>query len=295
MSLLLLASAMAAAQAPAAAQPVPEPGSDEVITVTGERVNRTSISRFVDQLVQQPRGLVPSRWTQQVCPSVHGLRSPVADRVEARMRAVAEAAGLRTAKPGCVANVVVVVAPNKALFLKDLERRKSFYFDGMPSWKVKDIIRNPAPAVAWHLRGLPVAPGGKDVQQIASGVATGEERPSFNGHATRLRAAESPTFDSAVVVVDVASINGLTVTQLADYAAMRAYLPLRRDKLKVAGASTILTVIDAPANAVVPASLTRWDLGLLRGLYATDPYHVASTQRSEIKRSVERQLTRRKP
>ena len=254
---------------------------EDVIVVTGERVTRQQIKRFVDELVYYPRGIQPARWTQRICPSVHGLRAPLSSRVEARMRTVAEAAGLVPDKEKCVPNVIVIVTPDKRAFLSMLARRDSFYFDGIPFWRVNEIIRNPSLAVSWHLDGLPVSPGGRDVQGINRTTEA----------ASRLRFTQAPTFDAAVVVIDAKGLEGLTTTQLADYASMRAYVRVRPGRLSAPTSASILGVIDAPADAEVPASLTRWDLGFLRGMYSSDPYVATGAQRSQVGKSVEKALT----
>lgn len=280
MGMLAFAGAALLGAAAPAATPPRDPADEEVIIVTGERVTRRAIQQFVDQLTYQPRQLQFMTWAQHVCPSVHGLRAAQAEKIEARMRQVAEAAGMRVGPAGCVGNVMLIVAPDKPLFLRTLLRKNSFYFDGLPFWKVNEILRDRNLAVAWHLQGLPVAPGGREREGLA---ATSEQ-------ASRIRPSAKPTFDAAVVVVDASAIDGLTVTQLADYASMRAYAKFRPDKLQVQQASTVLSVIDAPPNALVPAGLTHWDLGMLRGLYGGASHLLAAAKRSEMRKSLEQSL-----
>ena len=83
---------------------------------------------------------------------------------------------------------------------------------------------------------------------------------------------------------------GLTPTQLADYAAMRSFV--RTDPAKLAGspAPSILKIIDAPADAAVPVTLTQWDLSFLKGVYASTANAYSASQRSEIRRSMGRDL-----
>lgn len=71
---------------------------------------------------------------------------------------------------------------------------------------------------------------------------------------------------------------------------MRTFAQIDRARLKGTIAPTILTVLEAPMDSEVPASLTEWDLAYLRGLYATDPFHGARTQWAEIGRSVNNDL-----
>ena len=73
-----------------------------------------------------------------------------------------------------------------------------------------------------------------------------------------------PHFIAAVVVVELDALGGLTVTQLADYAAMRAFARTDPRRLKGTGAPTILSAIEAPMNSPVPLTLTEWDLAFLQ-------------------------------
>ena len=45
---------------------------------------------------------------------------------------------------------------------------------------------------------------------------------------------------------------------------------------------TILTALDAAMGSDVPVTLTAWDAGFLRGLYATSINRRTATQRAEI-------------
>ena len=63
-------------------------------------------------------------------------------------------------------------------------------------------------------------------------------------------------------------------------------------RLPTTGPATILSVIDAPANAEVPVTLTQWDLGFLRGLYASPANLRAPAQRGAIGDTIARDLQR---
>ena len=78
-----------------------------------------------------------------------------------------------------------------------------------------------------------------------------------------------PQFGAAVVVVEGSALAGLTLTQLGDYAAMRAYSGADPARLP-SSAPTILRVVDAPLGSEVPVTMTNWDFSFLRGLYAGD-------------------------
>ena len=110
--------------------------------------------------------------------------------------------------------------------------------------------------------------------------------------ASRITSVSRRGTESAIMLVEAGAIEGLTATQLADYAAMRLLTRTDPERLPPSPPPTILTVIDAPADAAVPVTLTAWDLGLLRGLSVSSPELAVGSQRAQIAREVGRELAR---
>lgn len=88
------------------------------------------------------------------------------------------------------------------------------------------------------------------------------------------------------------ALAGLTLVQLANYAAMRAFARTDPARLAQSAAPTILHVLDAPIGSAVPVTLTQWDLSFLRALYASSANNYATRQRSEMRRLVRDDLER---
>ena len=83
---------------------------------------------------------------------------------------------------------------------------------------------------------------------------------------SHIKATSKPTFNASVVVIDVKAAAGLTLTQLADYAAMRTFADIAPARVKAVGVPTILEALGAPADKPQPVTLTYWDLGFLKSL-----------------------------
>ena len=92
------------------------------------------------------------------------------------------------------------------------------------------------------------------------------------------------------MVVQANALDGLTTTQLADYAAMRAFVRTDPKNLRSSSSDTILSIIDAPMGTAVPLTLTPWDLSFLRAFYASGNNSYAEYQRSEMQRLMKREL-----
>ena len=167
-----------------------------------------------------------------------------------------------------------------------MERQYPAYFEGLSSKDVHDLAFSPDPAVAWQVRSRLSADG--DLLEKSVGTDTYRVQGTFNP--SRIRTSTMPTFMASLVVVDIKAAGGLTTTELADYAAMRAFAAADPGRVLKTGVPTILGVLGQPDNAPLPVTLTYWDLGLLKALYSTDNAYYARYQRGEMERVVRQEL-----
>jgi hypothetical protein len=278
--------------APAAAAPPPPDVSSatdpSTIVVTGERVSEKGVRDFVRALTPVPSYGQISRFERSICPAVSGLPGQQAEAVESRIRRVAQTVGIRVGGAGCTPSVVVIVTGDKMTLLNSLRRYRPEYFGDLSSSQIRQIFHQPGPAAAWQLQGPMLNSRGVEISNSSIGGPI--NRTTDPG--SRITAAARPQFDSAVVVVERNALAGLTVTQLADYAAMRAFAKVDPSKLADTGARTILRVLDAPMGSPVPVTLTNWDLGFLKGLYSAPPNLATGAQRSAIQETVSKELER---
>jgi len=275
--LIALASALLAAPAPP-----PSPADSNQIVVEGVRQRDKAIHDFVTSVTPAPIGGGQlRRYQTAVCPAAVGLPEEQNRRVAARLADVARAVGIPLAPAGCGPNALVVVVDNKDEFVAGLRQQyPDYFYDAV--YGRKDPPREQGPAIAWHVEGLLTAdhiPAAKDPVWHYYMVSSTDS--------SRLRPQAIPHFMSGVVVIERRALAGLSVTQLADYAAMRLYATTDPTHLR-AGASSILGVLDAPVGTPIPITLTSWDLSFLRSLYTTDDRQFANRQRNEIERAVSR-------
>ena len=283
---LLIASALIAATQPAIAAPAASAASEpEEIVVRGTRATGREISRFVDALTPAPvRGQI-GRFDWAVCPASIGLSDGQNRAVETRLRAVANAAGMPVGGFGCRPNAFVIATHDKAELIDVLAAKFPDYFKDPLGGAVK-IPKQDGPATAWHVEGLldadgvPVPVDHIEKRYVAEGTRT----------SSRISTATRPHFIHAILVVELEALRGLTTTQLADYAAMRLFAKTDPSGLEKTSAPTILKVLEAPMDSEVPITLTEWDFGFLKALYASSLNHYASSQRGEIQRRLSKDL-----
>jgi len=281
----------AALAAPLAAQSAPPPAGtssgNEAIVVTGERNERQAVSDFVHALTPTLWQGQISRFEHSVCPGVVGLAPAQAAAVEQRMRLVAKAAGVIVDGPKCGANVILIVTSDKTAFMEELRHHHGEYFGDMTRERIHDLEREPGPAAAWQLRGPPINAAGQDLYEDPG---TGQYVNRTIEGSSRLTEAVRPQFDAAVVVVERKALPGLTVTQLADYAAIRALTGADPARLGNSDAPTILHVLEVPDGGETPITMTSWDLAFLKGFYDVRRNMHAGAQRSAISDSMVKDL-----
>lgn len=279
--LMSMTIAALAAAAPAAAQQ-PQPQGEDIV-VTGQKDDSRTISDFVKALTPVTTGEKLGRFEHDICPAVQGLAKPQADAISDRIRLVAKSVGLAVGKPGCAVNLMLIVTPNKAQLIAELNRHRPEYLGDLSGRQIREIERSPSHAAAWQMKGAPIAASGMELyQDPGSGAYTNRTIDS----PSRISEAVRPQFDSAVVVVERKTLAGLTITQLADYVAVRALTGADPDRLGNAGAPTILHVLDVPMGGAAPITMTQWDLAFLKGYYDVRRTLNTGAQRSAIAKSM---------
>jgi hypothetical protein len=283
---LLAAGASVAARAQEADVPKEEPSSSEII-VQGISPGR-QISDFVDALTDAPIGGQLSRFSWAVCPAATGLPQAQNEAIQERMRRVAKAAAVPLAGTGCKPNVLLIATPDKKALIEGLYKKYPSYFSGIPGRRVRNLANASAPAAAWHVEGRLSA----DAELVPTDPVSGTQVYEASRDPSRISASTRPHFLAAVVVVEHKALTGLTTTQLADYAAMRAFAQTDPERLAKATAPSILTVLEAPMGSPTPVTMTRWDLSFLKALYAMPPAKYVNHQRSTIRSRVRKELER---
>lgn len=281
---LLLALSLLPA-APALAQDSKPANTEAEILVVGDRERekerREEIRDFVRALSTEQSDSPLTRF-HTACPAVVGLSPPQNLAIASRMRAVAGAAKVPLSEEGCRPNVLVIVVPDKDEMSKLLRKKHPVLFINGDE-KPVDVAKENGPATAWHIQ-LIVDRSGEKIEPSGGviWVRVGDNGP-------RTRASFRPLAIGAIVLIEQKGLIGLTTTQIADYAAMRAFTTLHPGRLARTDAPTILRLMDSDVGDVTPRSLTAWDFGFLKGVYEGDPFRYAGTHRGKISGAIIRE------
>lgn len=241
---LLLSSDAGAAQAPPPAAP-----DDIVVTATKQSALRDlrSVMGLVDGYV--------TRFDESFCPKVMGLDAELTRVIEARLRANAAALGL-LAKPDCKPTAVAIFIERPRELMRALrDRRPDLFRLHGNNETITSMIRRDQLFYAWRAV----------VRRSADGSSTGPV--VFTNIASRIVTPARYDIVASYVVMDIARIEGMTTTQLADFATMQLLNNTNGRATGGTARSSILSLFEGDDPAAAPAQLSAFDRGLLAGLY----------------------------
>ncbi|HEY9553813.1 hypothetical protein [Allosphingosinicella sp.] len=271
------------------AQP-PETVEANEIIVTGERDGEKTIHDFIDTVTIETSDQMAT-FRADVCPAGFGLPAAYNDIVISRIREVAKQADIPVAAPDCDPNLVVIIADDGREFFDAFRKDRPTLFHALELSEIRDVRKSEGPVRAWQIVELRGSDGRKPRRIGFISIPGDPPRHVVNGHELTgvlpSRILKSTRRDLAIsfVVFDLAATEGLTLTQIADHAAMRA---LARTKGASLAAPTILALFEEGGYRA--DGLTTWDAAYLKSLYATSNTVSASQQQSNMARLIGEQL-----
>lgn len=286
------------AQAASGQTPSPEetliPNHTEIV-VTGTRDTERRARHFVDALAVPTRFDQLATFESPVCPMALGMRQSSNALVTARMRQVAAAAGMIVDKEGCDGNALLFVTSDRKALIALLRRHQAHLFGERTRKEVDALEAAPGPAVAWQV----VEPRGADgrMMEKVTHIELAGRKDRVDAYilphvsVSRLGTKTRVDFLATVLVVDARALLGTSTDQIGDYAAMRLFAGAGPPPTGSHPPPTILTLLDdRAAGREPPPSLTGWDSGYLRALYAIPPGYFAHQQQGRMAELLARSL-----
>lgn len=256
------------------------PKKDIVVRGRSETAEKQA-RRFVRQVTTAREGQL-SRFADPICPVAAGLSPESNEAIVARLRLVADAAAIRQAGAQCAPNIVLIVARDADAFVASVRTRFPAMLGNLSPAEMKQVLRG-GPVHAWST----IEVQNEDGEPI-SGVTDDGTKILNVRRASRILEPTQQVVLRSVLVIDAQALAGKTLTQVADYAAMRTLAGARPPEDE-GGSETILRLFDG-AGATPPA-LTPTDRGYLRGLYRTHPNRRAMTEVNRISSTIVKETT----
>jgi len=208
------------------------------------------------------------RFFEPLCLEVAGLEADQARFVAERILATSRELGLGEPRARCRANAVVIVVDDpermyKRLVNKRLDLVGVLPFRDVHTRRIENEVRAGQPVVWWSVLSTMSAQG---VTFNDLGLAV-----SQNPAASRTSAATYRPRALTVVMYDARKLDGATLEQIADHAALHILgMPRRQIDFSDVDLPSMLTLFaDGPETA--PRSLTDFDRAYLQGLYGLGP------------------------
>lgn len=265
---LLAAATCAAAPLRAQDSDAEKPSAKESgIVVTGEpEVKNSTVRGQARRITRQPDMLHESlaRYRAPICPGVIGLPPNLAILMVERILYNAGRVGLDVAKSGgCRLNILVAFVRDGAAQVAALKKHPNSIFYGLSFQERREVMAQPGPARSWNVV----------VRRTRDGMPAGYQL-RLNS-ASRVRLSTRQDIELSVVVFDYAGIDGLSVSQLADYVTMRAFTRTREPS-DPTSYGTILNLFSPVAAH--PGGLTQFDVAYLTAVNSsTEPVRAVSS------------------
>lgn len=269
MTLIRLVIGAVLASAGTAALALQEGGSD-TINVIGRKPEevRKEAENFVRQVAVASRPV--ARFIDPVCPKALNIPRPIAEKVEARIRAIAEQAGATVARAPCRGNLNITFASNTdGVIDRVVSRSPGMFEDSGPSYAAK-IKASAAPIRWWHTTAERTKDGQRPLgndSPPALGISGSRNVAPLGGQVYQqyrssfLSSQMVRALVSATIIVDVDRATGLPLDSVASFAALVGLAEIRFDE-------------DAPPNSILSMfaktsvrDLTPLDTTFLRTLY----------------------------
>ena len=283
--------------------PPPTPASEKnPIIVQGERLPEAVLEERATQFVRATgvaAGKTPAaRWIDPVCVQVQGLEETGKRAAEAKMRKIAESAGIAVAPDNCRPNIVVNFTGDGAGLAQEIHRRDSRRL-ALLSARARENVLNSSAPIRWiystELRG-------RDGQIVNADGGAGQTAPathdgsgagsSLGGDMTMMHYENSIVstltnriLTSAIVIIDTDHAMGRKLDALAAYAALVAFAEIRN--LDATPDGSILGMFE---SSTPPRGLTPQDTAFLRALYRIPLDREAMRHRGQLVHEITREL-----
>ena len=238
----------------------------EPIIVEGLREAEERVEVMTRKITRRPRVDKPiSKFYSEACFGVFGMDEAYAAAIIDRMQEHARRLNIPVGGEGCQVNVLVGFVADGVEEVEKLRRTEPKLFGSLLDYEYRRIMRGNGAVQAWH--GTTVK--SSDGREFSGATTDDGDSYSINrqyGGSTRLGQPIRVDMDGAIVLIDAKRTPGKTVRQLADYAAMRAFVSV--DDTSEGGGSGIETILSLfDEDVIAPEGLTRFDKAYLEAVY----------------------------
>lgn len=284
----LIAVALAGWYGAAIAQATDTPGVVDDIIVSGQRGKKSAETTFVEAMAAPSGNGQLARFTDKVCPRGLGLSEENNQALARRIRKVAAAAHIPVAEENCKPNIVVLFVQDRRQAIARWRKDRPDFFTGLTPPRINALASGTDPVTTWQIvrvMGKDGRPIGKSDSDMYDYMVNEQTVPS------RLVSSIQIEFAATFVLIEQKLIGNASLTQLADYAAMRT---LANTDAPAAAGQRLPTILSLFSNdgQPVPLSVSEWDLRYLTALYDSPLAVRAGSQQRAMGKAMQRDKER---
>ena len=264
---------------------VASPGEPEIIVQapTEPHERRIELREMVADVMNEPRkGRTVGTFFEAICPKVMGLPEAETRVIEERIRENADALGANRRNPSknCNPNVYVIFLRDSFGKPADWMTSENDMIGHLLSYQRQEVLDEHDPVRAWTVQEDRTADGTPLTNSYGQRISGALSYGNSVRQLSRLRTNSQVEISQAAVMFELASAQGKTLQQLADYASMRTFGNARGLKADVTpAADTILTLF---RDEEPPEGLTIFDRAFVSKLYSTSRNSLARRYYSNI-------------
>ncbi|MEM1133239.1 MAG: hypothetical protein AAGH53_09895 [Pseudomonadota bacterium] len=243
---------------------------DEIV-VTGRRLEIEKAARqLADTVAMRPSSRKPMpRFSDPICLAIIGLDKQQSDVFRQQVYRNLAYANLSVSKSKCAPNMIVGFVDNIEEEMRTLAKDQAWLFGSRLSSERKRLLNAAVASRAWRVT-VPGDRFGNKLQRTNRvkgllGVEFPDVYDNPEAGSGRIEGASSQIVAASIVLFDWAEIGDSTIGQLADFATMRALLPVTETPNdEVSSTDTILSLFSDYGG---PDGLTEFDRAFLSAYY----------------------------
>lgn len=247
--------------------------NDEEIIVEARLIKRKEAARELANIITPRQDLSDAlpRYSSPICIFVYGLNKDYGAALIERMHKNITDVGLKIDNDGCQPNLVVAFVDDASKEIEAFKTNKKFswLFSPLDRFEVKKLTQETGTSRAWRTT-VPGSRFGIELERtrFVKGLAAelpGEVYDNPEASSGRLTAATSNLVKTSIVIMEWGGVDDKTVGQLADFATMRALLPVNEiTNTKTQTIDSILSIFTSNGG---PDALTEFDKAYLQAYY----------------------------
>jgi len=287
MILPILLTFMLTTTDPSGSPQIQEPPAVVLDDIVVTAPNRAAVEAFVDILTDSgPRGGNRgqiARWGEPICLRIIGGPHADNERLRAAVGDVFASLNIRSDRPACRPNVMVVIADDADGFARAISSRSRNRFFQNRRQIQAEFVAASAP-VRWEHRTRVGAAGRSPLIDERVTRTSGEPIELPN---SRITQSTSERIERAMIVVNARRIAQLPLDSLAAYIAFVTLVDAPMGA-NIAERTSILNLFETPG--IVSDGLSDWDRAFIESLYSIQTDVLFPMQRLELEQRMARAL-----